>query len=485
MSYNPKIYPQSIKGTIRRLKWIITFILLGIYYFTPFIRWYRGENIPNQAVLIDLPNRKAYFFFIEIWPQEVYYITAILIFAAIALFFVTAIFGRIWCGYACPQTIWTDLFIWVEKLVQGDRNQRIKLDKKKWSFERIWKKLFTHIIWLIIGLLTGGAWVLYFNDAPGLIRDIFQLDLSFNVAAWMFGLTLSTYIMAGFAREKVCTHMCPYSRFQSAMFDSSTFIITYDELRGEPRGAIKKGKLQQENLGDCIDCNKCVVVCPAGIDIREGLQMECISCGLCIDACNSVMEKLGRERNLIRYDTLLNLENQVKGITSKSKIIRPRIVFYGIILLIIGTIMLYHIFTRPEFMVTVTHNSNPLFVKLSNNMIRNSYNLKVINRTYEIKDFRLEIEGIENIDIRLGGARYSNVSTDKLVVKPDSIEQYRLFVTASRRDIANTVKKDENRNISEITINVIDNQTDNKISYETIFIGSKKKFRINENYRAK
>jgi cytochrome c oxidase accessory protein FixG len=297
-----KIYPKRVWGKFRKAKWAVMISLLAVYYGAPWLRWYRGEHTPDQAILIDMPGRRAYFFGIEIWPQEVYYLTGILILAAVGLFFVTSLFGRVWCGYACPQTVWTDLFVWVERIVQGDRNARKKLDESKWTFEKIRKISLTQLIWLVIALLTGGAWVFYFNDAPTLFDQIIHFDVPWSVGGWILALTGSTYLMAGYAREQVCTYMCPYARFQSAMFDKDTLIIAYDEKRGEPRGKHKAGDSWQ-GRGHCIDCDSCVVVCPMGIDIRQGLQMECIACGLCVDACDNVMDKIGLPKGLIRYDT--------------------------------------------------------------------------------------------------------------------------------------------------------------------------------------
>ena len=340
-----KVYPKRVWGKFRKLKWIAMVITLAIYYLTPFIRWDRGPYMPDQAVLIDLPNRKAYWFWIEIWPQEVYILTGLLILAAVALFFVTALFGRVWCGYFCPQTVWTDLFVWVERIVQGDRNARKKLHNSPWSWDKVKKISLTHFLWLVIAWCTAGSFVLYFNDAPELVLSFFRFDVSPTVLAFIVGLTLSTYLMAGYAREQVCTYMCPYARFQSAMFDEDTLIIGYDEERGEPRGKHKKGE-SWDGRGHCIDCTACVQVCPVGIDIREGLQMECIACGLCVDACNNIMDLVDLPRDLIRYDTLNHLEAKKKGGDEKFNILRLRSLYYALILLAVGLVMLYALWTR-------------------------------------------------------------------------------------------------------------------------------------------
>jgi polyferredoxin len=297
--YAPRIpiYPKRVAGTFRRLKWVALIVLLAIYYVTPWLRWDRGPGAPDQAVLVDLPNRRAYFFFIEIWPQEVYYLVGLLVLGAIGLFFATALAGRVWCGYACPQTVWTDLYMWVERLIEGDRNARIKLDRRPLSVDKAAKKTLKHGLWLLIAFVTGGAWIMYFNDAPTVVRDIFTLRASDTVYFFTGLFTATTYLLAGWAREQVCTYMCPYARFQGAMFDDDTLIVTYQAWRGEPRGKHKKGQ-SWAGRGHCVDCNQCVAVCPMGIDIRDGQQLECIGCALCIDACDAVMDKLDLPRGL-------------------------------------------------------------------------------------------------------------------------------------------------------------------------------------------
>ncbi len=443
-----KIYPRRVWGKFRKLKWMAMVTLLAIYYGAPWLRWDRGENAPDQAILIDLNHTRAYFFGIEIWPQEVYYITGILILAAVGLFFVTSLFGRVWCGYACPQTVWTDLFVWVERIVQGDRNARKKLDESKWTFEKIRKKGLTHLIWLLIGLCTGGAWVFYFNDAPTLMDQIVHFDVPWSVGGWILGLTFSTYLMAGFAREQVCTYMCPYARFQSAMFDKDTLIIAYDEIRGEPRGKHKTGD-SWEGKGHCIDCDSCVVVCPMGIDIRNGLQMECIACGLCVDACDNVMEKIGLPKGLIRYDT-----------ESKKKFnpLRPRTYWYGGIIALVGCLMLYSLLTRAPLELNVVHDRNPLFVKLSDGSIRNGYNINIINKSHDDAHYTLAVEGLENVVLRVQAAE--EMTAENLPVFAGSVAHFRVFLTAS--------KQAEHR--QEIVFHVRDKNATVTTSTESIFV---------------
>ncbi|MFC4349478.1 cytochrome c oxidase accessory protein CcoG [Kordiimonas lipolytica] len=428
-----RIFPKRVWGKYRKVKWVVMVITLAIYYLAPFLRWDRGLHAPDQAILIDMPARRAYFFFIEIWPQEVYYLTGILILAAVALFFVTSLFGRVWCGYACPQTVWTDLFVWVERIVQGDRAARMKLKKAPWTLGKIWKMLVTHSLWLLIGLLTGGAWVFYFNDAPTLLEHILHLDVPMSVLGWIMALTFSTYLMAGFAREQVCMYMCPYSRFQSAMFDKDTLIITYDEDRGEKRGKHKKGE-SWEGRGHCIDCTACVQVCPMGIDIRDGLQMECIACGLCVDACNNIMDKVDLPRGLIRYDTTHNQEQRRSGLIEKTvqtHLLRPRTFWYMAILAVVGSVMLYSLINRAPVDLHVLHDRNPLFVPLSDGTVRNGYNVKILNKSYDDKYFRLSVEGLEGATIRAQGA--GDVQVDNLHVFADSVGHFRVFVTAPKQ----------------------------------------------------
>jgi cytochrome c oxidase accessory protein FixG len=459
-----KIYPKDVKGRYRNLRWYALFILLGIYYAVPWLRWDRGEHSPDQAILIDMPSRRAYFFNIELWPQDVYFFAGLMILAAIGLFFVTSLFGRVWCGYACPQTVWTDLFIAVERFIQGDRNQRIKLDKAKLSFEKMWKKGITHFIWLLIALCTGGAWVFYFVDAPTLFDQIIHFEVSWMVGGWMLGLTFSTYLMAGYAREQVCTYVCPYSRFQSAMFDKDTLIIGYDRERGEPRGKHKQGD-GWENRGHCVDCAQCVNVCPMGIDIRNGLQMECIACGLCVDACNEVMHKLELPEGLIRYDTQNNYEARTIAkaqnlpFKAQFRLLRPRTIYYTALITFISSLMLYAFFNRTALDMNVIHDRNPLFVKLSNGDIRNSYTVKIINKTHDDQSIQLAVEGIDNPIMTMMGA--GDIRADNLTVLANSVTSFRLMLTAPP----------QNQKREDIIIKALNlSQPELSTTHETLFV---------------
>ncbi|HJS32655.1 MAG TPA: cytochrome c oxidase accessory protein CcoG, partial [Alphaproteobacteria bacterium] len=356
-----KVYPKQVSGYFRRIKWAVLAFCLSVYYLVPWIRWDRGPGAPDQAVLIDMPGRRAYFFTIEIWPQEVYYLTGLLILGAVGLFLVTAVMGRVWCGYACPQTVWTDLFMWVERLIEGDRNARIKLDKQPWSGTKLARKTAKHGIWLLIALATGGAWVLYFNDAPTVTRELFTAQASGAVYFFIGLFTSTTYVLAGWAREQVCTYMCPWPRFQAAMLDEGSLVVTYQDWRGEPRGKHKQGA-SWEGRGDCIDCGQCVAVCPTGIDIRDGQQLECIGCGLCVDACNGVMAKVGRPADLITFDTFASQAALAVGKSAPYRLIRPRVIIYAALLAVVGLIMLGALLTRPTVEVNVLRDRNPIYV---------------------------------------------------------------------------------------------------------------------------
>ena len=429
-----KVYPKAIKGYFRRIKWQVLWLLLGAYYLLPWLRWDRGEGAPGQALLIDMPARKAYFFFIEIWAQEVYYFTGILIIAAIALFYATAVAGRVWCGYACPQTVWTDLFMWVERKVEGDRAARMRLDKGPLTVAKIAKKLSKHAAWMLIALATGGAWVFYFSDAPTLLVDLILGRASFTIYAFILGFTASTYLLAGWAREQVCTYMCPYARFQGAMIDDNSLIVSYDSFRGEPRGAYRKGD-PWAGRGHCVSCNQCVVVCPTGIDIRDGQQLECIGCGLCADACDGVMAKLDLPKGLVRFDTLQNLNAEAQGEKPNYTLMRPRTIVYSLILVIVGSAMLASLMLRSETSVNILRDRNPLYVKLSDGTIRNGYTFKVLNMKRQRKTYHLTLDGIDGLEMTVIGQSKQPVLQTDLTVRPDSVGTFRIFVRAPSENL--------------------------------------------------
>ncbi|HTO28888.1 MAG TPA: cytochrome c oxidase accessory protein CcoG [Devosia sp.] len=463
-----KIYPQRTHGLFRTLKWAAMAGLLGIYYAAPWLRYDRGPHVPDQAILIDLVGQRGYFFGVEIWPQEVYLLVGLLILSAIGLFFATSLFGRVWCGYACPQTVWTDLFVLVEHVIQGDRNARRRLDAAPWTVEKAWKKILTHAAWLLIGLATGGAWVFYFNDAPTLLDAILHLDVPVVTATWIAALTLSTYFMAGFARENICKYACPYARFQSAMFDRDTLVISYAPERGEPRGKHKQGDTW-EGKGHCIDCTACVVVCPMGIDIREGLQYECISCGLCVDACNHVMEKMELPRGLIHYDTENNQTRRAEEIARKApatrghmKWIRPRTVFYAAILCFVGTLMLAVILLRSETEINIIHNRSPQYVRLADGTIRNNYQIKVLNKSHFDREYAVAISGMAAQTVSLLAA--GDVPVTSLKVPANSVGEFRVQV------IGQAVVQADGKSRQTITFELTDPVTGKAATHVSYFI---------------
>ncbi|MEQ8404866.1 MAG: cytochrome c oxidase accessory protein CcoG [Oceanicaulis sp.] len=420
------IYPKLVHGTFRSAKWIFMGLALGAYYLIPFIRWDRGPGQPDQAVLVDFANARFYFFFIELWPQEVFYITGLLILAALLLFLVTALFGRVWCGYACPQTVWTDLFIAVERLFEGDRNKRMRLDKQPWSFDKAWRKIGKHAVWLVIAAATGGAWILYFHDAFQVIENFFTGQAALTSYLFFAVLTFTTYTLAGTMREQVCTYMCPWPRIQAGLTDQQSLNVMYRVDRGEPRGAHKKNE-SWEGRGDCIDCKACVAACPMGIDIREGAQLECIGCALCIDACDEIMVKVGRPKKLIAYDTDLNIERRMKGEKPKYQLIRPRVVLYAALIAGVSGLMLFGLINRSELELNSYRDRNPNYVVLSDGTVRNGYTLTVLNKAGEARDLDVAVQTDALMSMRIIGA--ADASPTRVNVGPDMTQDYRIFLS--------------------------------------------------------
>ncbi|MBN1379914.1 MAG: cytochrome c oxidase accessory protein CcoG [Gammaproteobacteria bacterium] len=382
-----KIYPREVKGTFQSLRNYTVILLLGIYYFLPWIKW-----DSHQAVLFDLPARKFYIFSLTFWPQDFYYLTWLMVIASITLFLTTAIAGRLWCGYACPQTVWTEIFIWMERWAEGDRNSQIKLDKSSWNVNKIWRKSLKQFLWIGFSAWTGFTFVGYFTPISELGQELLTVSLGPWEFFWVVFYGFATYGNAGFMREQVCKYMCPYARFQSAMFDRDTLIIAYDEKRGEPRGHRKKGASQIQALGDCVACDQCVQVCPTGIDIRDGLQYECIACGACIDACNNVMDKMGYCRNLIRYTT----ENitQTGGVI---RLIRLRTVLYTFVWLFAIVGFLFAISQRVPLDLDVIRDRNALYQTVDEDSIENVYTLKIMNKDRKTQRYQVSVSGLPGI----------------------------------------------------------------------------------------
>jgi len=429
-----KVYPKRARGTFRRLKWLLMAVTLGIYYAVPWLRWDRGPDLPSQAVLLDMEHERFFMFGLEIWPQEFYFVTGLLILASLTLFLVTSLAGRVWCGYFCPQTVWTDLMVAIERFWQGDRNARLRLDKAPWSVEKVLKKTATHLSWLVIAMATGGAFVFYFADAPTLLRELLMGTAPAAAYAFAGIFTFTTYLLGGIAREQVCIYMCPWPRIQGAMIDHDSFLVSYRDYRGEPRGAHRKGT-SWEGHGDCVDCKACVAVCPMGIDIRDGAQLECIQCALCIDACNDIMRQVGRPQNLISYDTIAGQEAAAKGGIARPHLLRMRTLLYSGLIVIVGTIMLVALANRSLLEVNVLADRNPFFVRLSNGDIRNGYTLKILNKLHEPRRFSLEITRLPAAKLTIGGT--SNDPTQQIEVPTDVLQEFRVFVAVPASVVAN------------------------------------------------
>jgi len=458
-----KIHPKRVNGTYRSLKWWIMIVTLGIYYVTPWLRWDRGPGAPDQAVLIDLPGRRFYFFFIEIWPQEVYYLTGMLVMAGLGLFFITSLVGRAWCGYACWQTVWTDLFVYVERWIEGDRAARIRLDKAPMSASKAGKRILKYIVWLLISVATGGAWVFYFADAPSLAIDLVTFNALPVAYITVLVLTFTTFTAGGFMREQICIYMCPWPRIQGAMMDEESAVVTYRGDRGEPRGPHKKGS-SWEGRGDCVDCNQCIAACPTGIDIRNGLQLECISCALCIDACDSVMAKVGRPAGLIAYASVAGEERRRRGENAGVRMARPRTLFYFGLWAAVGLLMIWALISRSDLDINVLRDRNPLFVALKDGRIQNGYTFKILNKAREQRIMVLSIEGLPGARLKVVGSSDSgDDATPFFTAEPDRVHSFRLFVSAP----GDIVKSDS----MPIRFVLSDQGTRARAQYDTVFRG--------------
>jgi cytochrome c oxidase accessory protein FixG len=379
-----KVYPREVTGRFARLRVVAMIALLGFFYAMPWAQW-----DGHQALLFDLPARKFYVFGLTFFPQDFFFLTLLLIIAALSLFFFTAVAGRLWCGYACPQTVWTEIFMWMERLAEGKRQQRMKLDRAAWSYEKLARKAAKQAMWIPFAFLTGFTFVGYFSP----IRELAASALTFSLGGWetfwVFFYGFATYGNAGYMREQVCKYMCPYARFQSAMFDRDSLVIAYDPIRGEPRGSRARSvDPRSRNLGDCIDCNICVQVCPTGIDIRKGLQLECIACAACIDACDGVMDQMKYPRGLIRYTTQNATDHK------KTRVLRPRIFIYGGLLLALIAGFVIAVASRQLVELDVLRDRNALYRVLDDGRIENVYTLRVINKDGRAHEMRLQVEGL-------------------------------------------------------------------------------------------
>lgn len=385
ISQGQKIYVRAVDGIFSRLRNRLNWILMLGFFILPWIQW--GDR---QAVWFNLAEQKFHIFGLVIWPQDFVLFAAVFLLAAYGLFFVTTFIGRVWCGYTCPQTIWTFIFIWFEEKLEGPRNKRMKLDQQPWNFNKLWRKGLKHLIWFAISLLTALTFVAIFVPAQSLFVEFFTFSANGWVSFWVWFFALCTYGNAGWMREIMCLHICPYARFQSAMFDKDTFTVAYDFRRGEGRGPrSRKADPKALGLGDCIDCDLCVQVCPTGIDIREGLQYECINCGACVDACDEVMEKMKYPKGLISYTT----EHQLEG--KKTHIWRSKLVGYGVFLVAMTVALIYFITDISPVKLDVIRDRNQLYRENAEGLTENVYTLKVLNKTEQSQQYQLTLDGLE------------------------------------------------------------------------------------------
>ncbi|MCU0963656.1 MAG: cytochrome c oxidase accessory protein CcoG [Burkholderiaceae bacterium] len=392
----PEIYPRAVKGWFARWRWTLVWITQLFFYGMPWLQW-----DGRQALLFDLEAQRFYILGLVLYPQDLIFLAALLVLSALALFFFTAVAGRLWCGYACPQTVYTEIFMWVERRFEGDRIARMRLDQAPWSAQKLARKGATQLAWVAIGLFTGFSFVGYFTP----IRELAQAVLTLTVTPWnLFWILFygaATYGNAGFLREQMCKYMCPYARFQSALIDKDSLIITYDSARGDPRGSrSRKATAADQGLGDCIDCTLCVQVCPTGIDIRDGLQNECIGCAACIDVCNDVMDKMSYPRGLIRYSTENGVANGWSRRQMFKRALRPRVLIYGGLLSAASLAFAASVSMRSPFQVDVVKDRGALARVVEDGDIENVYRLQIMNRTEQPQTYRIEARGIPGLEVR-------------------------------------------------------------------------------------
>jgi len=390
-----KVYPRSVHGWFARWRWALVWLTQAVFYGLPWLAW-NGR----QSVLFDLGARRFLIFDLVLYPQDFIYLTGLLVLSAYGLFFFTAVGGRLWCGYACPQTVYTEIFLWVEHHIEGERGARLKLDAGPWNANKLWRKGAKHAVWLAIGLWTGFTFVGYFTPIRTLWAEAFTLSFGPWEWFWVDFYGLATYGNAGFLREQVCKYMCPYARFQSAMFDRDTMIVSYDAVRGDPRGTRARGAdLAKAGLGDCIDCGLCVHVCPVGIDIRDGLQYECIACSACIDACDGVMDKMHYPRGLIRYATENGLAKGYTHAQMLARVLRPRVLIYGTVLLAIAAGFVASLMLRPTVKLDVVRDRTTLARLVDEGRIENVFRLQLMNATEHAQRYRVAVQGLAGAEL--------------------------------------------------------------------------------------
>ena len=464
-----EIFPRSVKGRYRSIKTGILLLAYSVYFLLPWLRWTR-EVGPEQAILFDIDGRRFYIFDLVVYAQDIFWLAGLLLIGAFLLFFVTGLAGRVFCGYFCFQTLWTDVFIFIERLVQGERNARIKLSQSAWTNEKIIKIGLTHFLWLLVALLTGLSFTLYWGNAPDLIVQIFTGKAPFAAYATTLFLAMTTYVMAGMAREQVCTYMCPYARFQAVMFDSDTLIVAYDEKRGErEKGRLKPAKglmtsAERDNaeVGDCIDCGYCVQVCPTGIDIRNGMQYQCTSCALCIDACNKIMTSIKFPAGLIKYSS----EHELEGKATKR--FKVKNIGYAISLLATIILLIWSVVTRSNLEMLVRQIRQPLSVTLSDGRVQNRYDIKINNKTSRPYTYQIRIEGLKNVELDMG--RFSEIH----VAAEHSVK----LIAKVRMSPADVSKSNTRFNF---VINSTGSKIKQKVSQENVFYVPEKQLINKEN----
>ncbi len=426
-----KIYPRQVHGLFAFWRSIGVFTLLGLYYLIPWLLW-----DGHQLILFDLPDRKFYILGLILWPQDFFLLALILIIAGVSLFFFTAVAGRLWCGFSCPQTVWTEVFLWIERKIEGNRQQQIKLDQQELNAHKILIKSSKHAVWIIFSLFTGFTFVGYFTPIRELWEAINLQTLGGWETFWILFYSVATYGNAGWLREQVCIYMCPYARFQSAMFDADTLIISYDSVRGDPRGSRNKASDKTAlELGDCIDCTLCVQVCPTGIDIREGLQYECITCAACVDVCNNVMDKLDYDQGLIRFTT----ENQLQGKSSKQNNVRPRTLIYSLVLGLLSFTLIYSVATRVPVLLDVVRDRGAIYRETWDGYIENIYTVRILNMDAKTHQYQLTISGMDKLELRMKN-KIVTVPAGKVIEVPIWIRGDPNYLTSARYEIKFRVK---------------------------------------------
>lgn len=452
-----EIYPRSVKGRYRSIKTGILIFAYAVYFLLPWLRWER-EVGSNQAVLFDIAGRRFYIFDLVVYAQDIFWLAGILVIGALLLFFVTGLAGRVFCGYFCFQTLWTDVFIFIERMVQGERNARMKLAQAPWSNDKVIKLGLTHFLWVLVAFLTGLSFTLYWGDAPVLGLQMLQGDAPFAAYATTLFLTLTTYVMAGLAREQVCTYMCPYARFQAVMFDSDTLIVAYDEKRGErekgrqkpAKGLMTSAERDNAEVGDCIDCGYCVQVCPTGIDIRNGLQYQCTSCALCIDACNTIMTSIKFPTGLIRYSS----EHALKG--EKTNLFKAKNIGYAFTLVITVGLLVWSVANQSDVEMLVQQVRQPLSVSLSDGRVQNRYNIKINNKTSKAVKYHISIEGLKDAELDVGNF------TDVSVPAEHSVK-----LSAKVRLLPANVSRSRTR--FNFVIKSVDSKVKQKVTQQNVF----------------